>query len=156
MLVEIAPDRPGCLIELEKARTIRNAVREFMTNNTDIITPRDQVNWYNSLDHEKVRLFLYYADTNITTVPIAVGYGIINQSYSPFPLLTGAISPEHQGKGYGRKLFKSLLDSCDGWLAPELDVRADNEKAIKLYESLGFERYHNTGGIISMIYRPQS
>lgn len=47
-----------------------------------------------------------------------------------------------QGKGIGRKLLEQLLDIADNWLMlirVELTVFAENEKAIALYKSLGFE-----------------
>ena len=48
-----------------------------------------------------------------------------------------------QGRGIGRKLIEALLDVADNHLGlkrVELDVITDNERAIHLYESLGFER----------------
>jgi len=46
-----------------------------------------------------------------------------------------------QGKGIGRALMTALLDTADNWLGVlriELQVFADNARAIKLYESCGF------------------
>ena len=47
---------------------------------------------------------------------------------------------EHRGKGYGRAFFEQLLKT----LPPEvrrvrLEAERDNERAVRLYESLGFE-----------------
>ncbi|RRD64538.1 GNAT family N-acetyltransferase [Fretibacterium sp. OH1220_COT-178] len=47
----------------------------------------------------------------------------------------------HQGRGIGRALMESLLDIADNWLMlkrVELTVFTDNERAVRLYESLGF------------------
>ena len=44
--------------------------------------------------------------------------------------------------GIGKKLMKELIDLSDNWLMLvrlELGVYTDNEKALKLYKSLGFE-----------------
>ncbi|ADQ39680.1 GCN5-related N-acetyltransferase [Caldicellulosiruptor acetigenus I77R1B] len=49
---------------------------------------------------------------------------------------------DYQGKGIGRALLNTVLDLADNWLKlvrVELTVLVDNEKAIKLYESLGFK-----------------
>lgn len=49
---------------------------------------------------------------------------------------------DYQGKGIGRALFSKVLDLADNWLMLvriELGVFVDNERAIKLYNSLGFE-----------------
>ncbi|QSI77765.1 GNAT family N-acetyltransferase [Niveibacterium microcysteis] len=46
-----------------------------------------------------------------------------------------------QGQGIGRALMTALLDTADNWLGLlriELQVFADNARAIKLYESCGF------------------
>lgn len=49
----------------------------------------------------------------------------------------------YQGKGVGGALLASVLDIADNWLGlvrVELEVFADNERAIRLYEKFGFER----------------
>jgi ribosomal protein S18 acetylase RimI-like enzyme len=148
-LEEVFPGENNLLLKLEFIRQVRNTVREFMTNNTDMITESDQIAWYNSINHEKLRLFVYFSNGRMA------GYGIINTTQTPFPLLTGAISQKYQGRGHGRKLFESLLEICktDYSFVPELDVRSTNVKAINLYESLGFIKTVQDKEIISMIYR---
>lgn len=52
------------------------------------------------------------------------------------------VHPDGQGQGLGWALMAALLDYADRWaqvLRIELHVYADNERAIRLYESLGFE-----------------
>lgn len=47
-----------------------------------------------------------------------------------------------QGRGVGRALMNACLDFADNWAnyaRVELTVHADNVRAVKLYESLGFE-----------------
>lgn len=47
------------------------------------------------------------------------------------------------GRGIGRDVLAALLDLADNWLGLrriELDVMADNSRAISLYEQAGFER----------------
>ena len=47
-----------------------------------------------------------------------------------------------QGKGVGAELMRAILDLADNWLnltRLELEVYADNEAAIRLYERFGFE-----------------
>jgi len=53
-----------------------------------------------------------------------------------------SVHEAYQGKGVGRALMAALLDAADNWLnlvRVELEVYADNERAIKLYESFGFQ-----------------
>jgi putative acetyltransferase len=48
-----------------------------------------------------------------------------------------------QGRGIGRKLLAAVVDLADNWLRLErleLGVFHDNDRAVALYESFGFER----------------
>lgn len=52
-----------------------------------------------------------------------------------------AVAPKWQGRGVGRRLMDRVLTWADGWagvLRVELQVHADNDRAIALYRSLGF------------------
>ncbi len=52
------------------------------------------------------------------------------------------VRTEYQGDGIGKKLMESILDLADNWLMLvriELDVTENNERAINLYRSFGFE-----------------
>lgn len=51
------------------------------------------------------------------------------------------IAQAWQGRGIGRQLMERLLAWADDWanvLRVELNVHADNERAIRLYRSMGF------------------
>ncbi len=53
------------------------------------------------------------------------------------------VGDEHQGRGIGRALMMALLELADahlGLVRVELEVASENVAAIRLYESLGFER----------------
>ena len=53
-----------------------------------------------------------------------------------------SVSPQWQGRGVGRRLLARLLDWADNWagvLRVELHVHADNDRAMALYKSMGFE-----------------
>lgn len=52
------------------------------------------------------------------------------------------VAENHRGKGVGRALVQAFLDLADNWLQLSrlgLLVWSDNDRAIALYESLGFE-----------------
>lgn len=52
------------------------------------------------------------------------------------------IHRDYQGKGIGRRLFEEILDLADNWLMLvrlELGVFTDNQRAINLYKSMGFQ-----------------
>ena len=53
-----------------------------------------------------------------------------------------SVHEEWQGKGVGAALMRAILDLSDNWLnltRLELEVYADNQAAIHLYERFGFE-----------------
>lgn len=52
------------------------------------------------------------------------------------------VHKDYQGKGIGTALFKKAIDLADNWLMLvrlELGVFVENERAVKLYQSLGFQ-----------------
>ncbi|MED1467018.1 GNAT family N-acetyltransferase [Bacillus salipaludis] len=54
-----------------------------------------------------------------------------------------AVDPRYQGRGLGRKLVSQLISEgiITGIEVLTLDFRGDNERAAKLYRSLGFTEY---------------
>ena len=53
-----------------------------------------------------------------------------------------SVHDDWQGKGVGKELMRAIVDLADNWLnltRLELEVYADNEAAIRLYERFGFE-----------------
>ena len=54
-----------------------------------------------------------------------------------------AVAPATQGRGVGRSLMTTLIAAARsaGVEVLTLDLRADNRRAVVLYESLGFRRY---------------
>ena len=78
---------------------------------------------------------------------VVIGYAQLTVFPNPRQRHSGGIGimvhRDHQGKGVGTRLMETLLDIADNWLMltrVELGVYTDNEKAIRLYERLGFER----------------
>ena len=52
------------------------------------------------------------------------------------------VHTEFQNQGIGTALMKTVLDLADNWLMlrrVELEVYADNQRAVRLYEKFGFE-----------------
>lgn len=66
-------------------------------------------------------------------------------------LHTIAVHPDHQGRGLGTALLRTLLDRADELdAAVVLEVRTDNDTAIALYERHGFVRM----GLRRRYYQP--
>jgi putative acetyltransferase len=63
-----------------------------------------------------------------------------------------AIDPPWQGQGHGRALLSALLEESWAWglLRLELCCRADNERALALYGSLGFVREGTRRGFVRL------
>jgi putative acetyltransferase len=78
---------------------------------------------------------------------IVIGTAGLHVSSSPRLRHTATIGimvhTDYQNMGVGRALMETLLDLADNWLMLvriELSAFCDNERAIHLYESLGFEK----------------
>jgi ribosomal-protein-alanine N-acetyltransferase len=56
-----------------------------------------------------------------------------------YEIHTVGVDPDFQGRGIGRQMMHRLIEFASGGTI-FLEVRTDNEPAIKLYESLGFAR----------------
>jgi ribosomal-protein-alanine N-acetyltransferase len=77
-----------------------------------------------------------------------------------YEIHTIGVDPAYQGQGVGRMLLARLLEFADGAAGPStdtggvvfLEVRTDNEAAIRLYQSAGFvnvglrKRYYRVSG----------
>jgi [ribosomal protein S18]-alanine N-acetyltransferase len=89
------------------------------------------------------------------TADTLVGYGGISRlgRKPPFEyeVHTIGVDPAYQGRGIGRRLLDELLKFADGGVV-YLEVRTDNEVAIALYRSVGFDqiglrrRYYRVSG----------
>lgn len=68
------------------------------------------------------------------------GYVYSQNVVGEVTLLTIAVAPNQQGKGYGRKLLEHLIDHSEASKAESiwLEVRESNRGAYQLYDALGF------------------
>ena len=78
------------------------------------------------------------------------GYGYVDDET---PELGLAVLPEHRGRGVGSALLKRLLEAAGGlYDSISLSVSADN-RAVSLYERMGFKRYRTSGDSLTMLYQ---
>ncbi len=122
--------------DAEAMRLVRNSCREFMTFDTHEISVEEQQQWFARLDRQRTEPYVLHqgVETRI------IGYGLISRREWDRWYVSGGLLPEWRGQGYGLRLFRALVDNVRRknepcWLA----VRPDNERAKRLYESLGFE-----------------
>lgn len=89
---------------------------------------------------------VFVAEINENGLKKVVGTIGMNVSRSPRLRHSAGIGimihADYQGKGIGTELFKKVIDLADNWLMLarlELSVFVENERAIKLYKSFGFQ-----------------
>lgn len=76
---------------------------------------------------------------------------------------TVAVAPSHQGRGLARSMLEQLLSQAEvhGVTHTLLEVREDNESALRLYGRMGFEqisrrpRYYPDGSDALILRRPR-
>lgn len=111
------------------AAAIRNECLEFMTRDPKRLTIEDQIRWLNSKP-VTTQLFIYQKNNT----PYPIGYGLIRLEGHNW-WLSGGLAEGWRGKGLGKEIFTHLMSLRDEtWL----EVLASNERAVKLYTSLGF------------------
>ncbi len=143
------------LEDCERMRKVRNACREFMTNDNSEISHERQKDWFKNLDRNFVIPFLVETKEE---APSIVGFGIIRFKNDRY-WLTGGLLPEHRGKGFGEQLFRLLIDETS--LPVWLEVLEDNLPAMKLYHKLGFRATGLTASskyskrIVTMVLHPE-
>lgn len=80
-----------------------------------------------------------------------IGHAVVWSIFEEFHIATIAVTPELQGKGWGRYFLQSLLNMADRAEYALLEVRRNNTRAIGLYEKFGFyiinvrRRYYRNG-----------
>jgi ribosomal protein S18 acetylase RimI-like enzyme len=137
--------------DVETVRSHRNACREFMTRNNDYISAEQQSAWYFSLDKETNRLFLLNKIYHGAVVE-DIGYGYIRVENDEV-LLTGGITSNERGKGYGYFLFNRLVMFSEKYELPiRLEVLKTNAAGIATYKKVGFEVISEDERIYKMEY----
>ncbi|MEO3936206.1 ribosomal protein S18-alanine N-acetyltransferase [Dermatophilaceae bacterium Soc4.6] len=90
-----------------------------------------------------------------------VGYAGLDLGGDVADVMTVAVAPPARGTGLGDLLVTTLLDRAakSGAQAVMLEVRADNEPALRLYERHGFDRlsirhrYYQPGDVDAVVMR---
>lgn len=113
-------------------------VRHFMLGLPYQPTPEKSRKWLETIKGEK-RAIGAFADEQLVGITVVAPYLQRRRHSGGLDVLQ--VHDAFQGFGIGRKLMSAALDVADNWLGLtrlSLHVLADNERAIKLYQSFGF------------------
>lgn len=92
---------------------------------------------------DALRSQLDKADSRCTVAvedDIIIGFLAFEQVLDEGSIVEVAVHPDHRRRGIARHLITSAINSAEGLHTVFLEVRESNAPAVKLYESLGFER----------------
>lgn len=127
------------LVEALDMVEVRNSGRQYMTTNAMTISVPEQIDWYahaylpaNEAGHAYA--FVGYENKQ------AAAYGLVVLRDEDY-WVTGVLAPQTRGRGRGEQLFRHLSEFVfDNGLSERvlLDVLKTNDRAIRLYQSLGF------------------
>lgn len=147
--------------QAEHMRRIRNTCRDFMTHDRSHIGPIRQLIWFFTYYMWHPGTFQAYL---LTMYGVPVGYGIVSRRSEGWTV-SGGIVPAFRGMSIGKVLFSFLTGAAffnsfrdiayRGTLDTDraevrLDLLSSNIPALKLYESLGYERIAASDDMIWM------
>lgn len=141
------------VFDAEDMRLVRNQVAQYMTHNNQRISRQDQCEWYRTVytplrdKNAMVGFVLHKAEA-------PVGYGLVSRRHGVY-WVSGGLVKEVRGKGEGERLFSSLTEYVLNDLhqdAVYLDVQKDNERAIGLYQKLGYVALDERDDLLIMGY----
>ncbi len=139
--------------QAETVRLIRNHCRTYMTRVTENIGPDQQLSWWLTLNKQANRLFLFKIvaqDVPGIIYEEDIGYGLCRLIGGKW-WVSGGLSPEWQGKGFGKSLFSYLVEQTG--VPCWLEVLESNQRAYNTYEKLGFVEVSRDSGIVTMVKR---
>lgn len=139
--------------DLETLRNIRNDCRCFMTRSTKEISKEDQEVWFNFIDKNKTKPFLFQEVYDGVLVCSPIGYGLVRIE-NDCVLISGGLNKAYRGRGFGNILFNLLIIESKKFNLPiKLEVLKSNTVAVHLYKKLGFEKVKESDTIYEMIYK---
>lgn len=141
MNLNIRPVKMEDAVQINEIR-IMDGVRENIMALTSerVARAEGMINGLTANDH------MFVAEIEENEIKRVVGVIGLNVNQSPRARHSGSIGimihKDYQGQGIGRALLNKVIDLADNWLMLvrlELGVFTDNERALNLYKSLGFE-----------------
>ena len=121
-------------------------------SDAETVTRLHAQGFYRSWPQEDFAAYIAGKDTPVFVACDArrriAGFAMLRHLGEDAELITIAVDPRWRGKGVGRALLEAFFD--DLRMSPAkrlvLEVAADNEAALKLYNALGFEKISERSG----------
>lgn len=143
MNIQIRPARIQDAAAISEIRRMNGVIENTLAMPTESLAKCEKmIGEMDSNSHEFVAIL-----TDENGCETVIGMAGLQVNASPRRLHSGGIGimvhRDYQGMGVGQKLMEALLDLADNWLMlvrVELGVYTCNEKAIRLYEKMGFEK----------------
>jgi [ribosomal protein S18]-alanine N-acetyltransferase len=115
--------------------------------------------FWSELAERDTRLYLVDEDDGVVTAYAGLCAYVPHEAY----IQTIAVSPTVQGRGIGTRLLTALIDEAQrrGVAHLDLEVRADNETAQRLYRKHGFAKiairrnYYQPSGMDAVVMRKE-
>ncbi len=142
-------------LEMTLAWRNRDDVRRWFKQ-SDVISLENHRAWFNK--HQLVDdAFMFVVEENETGAPVGqVSIYAIDREVGEAEVGRFIAAPGISGKGYIREAISALVQFAFNELSLQrvyLEVLADNARAIRLYESLGFRKHGEHDGLLLMELR---
>jgi ribosomal-protein-alanine N-acetyltransferase len=141
------------MISLKQIRLTENEIFNYLQNNEDIFIP----SLSSRVDLRKFSLKLSERAVHFCAFDNDLLIGLIACYFNDLVTLTGFISTasvvkEYQGQGIASALLDAAVEygKSKGFTRIMLEVRNENEPAIKIYRECGFIRISTTGNVTAM------
>lgn len=135
--------------DAQMVRSIRNRVKDNLTNDHSFIDAQKQYDWFLNLDHSTNILYLYSeGDTQAI-----VGFGYLRKVKDRW-YATLAVEEEFRGKKYGIEIYNHLKNASedDLWL----EIYSDNNPSLRAALAADFKIVDILDKTILLVYRKEN
>ena len=126
---------------------------------SQVVTPEQHQRWYAAYAQKSDDYMFLIRDRASGAMVGQLGLYHVNHEQREAELGRLITAPGHEGKGLMKKACSCLLDfahSVFGLKRIRLEVLSSNERAIRLYEKLGFREIGHEGTLLAMAYQRSS
>ncbi len=129
---------PGS-VSPEELMKVRYMGQDDLTTVLEIESKNYNYPWSEAIFLDCLRASNYSCWVIESAEKTVVGYCIVSSAVGEAHIMNVCVDPQSQGLGAGRKMLEHAIDYLRGRAQTVfLEVRPSNQKAIRLYQSLGF------------------